>query len=56
VRREDVVAKDSRAVGGLGGSVWFVGWLFTWAFAKLVWWQIILSVVIWPYYLGLAAR
>ena len=44
------------ATGGLVGSLWFIGWLFTWAFAHLVWWQIIVSIVIWPYYLGVAAR
>ena len=41
---------------GAGGAIWFIGWLFTIAFAKLVWWQIILGIVIWPYYLGLAVR
>ena len=44
------------ATGGLGGMVWFGGWLFTMAFAHLVWWQAILGLVIWPYYLGLAFR
>jgi hypothetical protein len=53
---EDVVTKNAGAAGGIGGSIWFIGWLFTWAFAQLVWWQIILSIVIWPYYLGVAAR
>jgi hypothetical protein len=38
------------------GMFWFIGWLFTIAFAKLIWWQAIVSLVIWPYYLGLAAR
>jgi hypothetical protein len=38
------------------GAIWFIGWLFTLAFAKLIWWQAILSIVVWPYYLGLAAR
>ncbi len=41
---------------GLIGIIWFIGWLFTIAFAKLIWWQAILGLVIWPYYLGLAAR
>ncbi len=40
---------------GVVGAIWFIGWLFTTAFAKLVWWEIILGLVIWPYYLGLAA-
>jgi len=40
----------------LAGALWFFGWLFTIAFAKLIWWQIILGIVIWPYYLGVALR
>jgi hypothetical protein len=39
-----------------GGGIWFIGWLFTLAFAKLLWWQAILGLVIWPYYLGSALR
>ena len=38
------------------GVFWFIGWLFTIAFAKLVWWQALLGVVVWPYFLGIAAR
>lgn len=38
------------------GVFWFIGWLFTIAFAKLVWWQALLGLVIWPYFLGLAVR
>lgn len=26
------------------------------AFARLVWWQALLGLVFWPYFLGLAAR
>jgi hypothetical protein len=40
---------------GLVGAIWYIGWLFTIALAKLVWWQILLALVVWPYYLGLAA-
>ena len=40
---------------GLGGMLWFIGWLFTIGFANLVWWKILLGIVIWPYYLGAAA-
>jgi len=40
----------------LGGMLWFAGWLFTIAFAHLAWWQSILGIVIWPYYLGVIAR
>ena len=42
--------------GSLVGSIWFGGWLFTVAFAKLVWWQGIVGLVIWPYYLGQTLR
>lgn len=38
------------------GIFWFIGWLFTIAFAKLIWWQALLALVVWPYFLGLAAR
>jgi hypothetical protein len=38
------------------GMFWFAGWLFTLAYAKLLWWQAILALVIWPYYLGLRLR
>ena len=38
------------------GIFWLIGWLFTIAFAKLVWWQAIIGIFLWPYYLGLAAR
>ncbi len=38
------------------GPIWFIGWLFTIAFAKLIWWQAILGLIIWPYYLGLAVK
>jgi len=41
---------------GVGGILWFIGWLFTIAFAKLIWWQAILGIVVWPYYLGLALK
>ncbi|MCX5991129.1 MAG: hypothetical protein NTZ04_02175 [Chloroflexi bacterium] len=38
----------------LAGAFWFAGWLFTIAFANLVWSKIILGLVVWPYYLGKA--
>ena len=41
---------------GLTGGIWFMGWLFTIAYANLVWWKIILGIVIWPYYLGMAVK
>jgi hypothetical protein len=42
--------------GTLIGPIWFIGWMFTLAFANLTGWQILLALVVWPYYLGLAAR
>jgi hypothetical protein len=38
--------------GGFFGAFWFAGWLFTGAFANLVWWKWILGIVVWPFYLG----
>jgi len=38
----------------LAGTIWFIGWLFAIGFCKLVWWQIILGIVIWPFFLGSA--
>ena len=40
--------------GAAGGVIWFIGWLFTIGYANLVWWKIILGIVVWPYYLGVA--
>lgn len=37
----------------MSGSVWFAGWLFTIGFLKLAFWQGLLALIIWPYYLGL---
>jgi hypothetical protein len=48
--------RDGRAVGGIVGGIWFIGWLFTIAFANLIWWKIIVGIVVWPYFLGLAVR
>jgi hypothetical protein len=38
------------------GIIWFIGWLFTIAFAKLSFWMAVLGIIIWPYYLGVAVR
>jgi hypothetical protein len=40
----------------LAGAFWFAGWLFTIAFANLVWWKIILGIVVWPLFLGFYLR
>lgn len=36
----------------LGGGAWFAAWLFTIGYLKLTFWQGVLAVIIWPYYLG----
>jgi hypothetical protein len=38
------------------GMFWAMGWLFTLAFAQLGFWQAVLGIIIWPYYLGVAVR
>jgi hypothetical protein len=54
------MAQENKRRGGAGsalaGTIWFIGFLFTIGFAKLVWWQILFGIVIWPYYLGVALR
>ncbi|MFC1969781.1 hypothetical protein ACFLVV_01010 [Chloroflexota bacterium] len=38
----------------LAGAIWFIGWLFTIGYAGLVWWKILLGLIVWPYFLGVA--
>ncbi|MGB2982357.1 MAG: hypothetical protein WBC63_00675 [Candidatus Bipolaricaulia bacterium] len=40
----------------LSCALWLGGWLFTLGFTQLVWWQAILGLVIWPYYLAVYLR
>jgi hypothetical protein len=47
--------KGGGAPASAAGIIWFIGWLFTIGYANLVWWKILLAIVIWPYYLGVAA-
>ena len=42
--------------GSTAGAFWTAGWIFTVAFAKLIWWKALLALIIWPWYLGLAVR
>jgi hypothetical protein len=35
-----------------GGTVWFIGWLFTIGLADLGFWKGLLGLVVWPYFLG----
>lgn len=39
-----------------GGSFWFVGWLFTIGFVNLPFWDCVLAIVVWPYFLGQSLR
>lgn len=36
----------------VGGLIWIAGWLFTIGFLKLAFWNGVLAVVLWPYYVG----
>lgn len=36
------------------GLLWLAAWLFTIGFLGLSFWQGVLAVLIWPYYLGVA--
>lgn len=38
------------------GVVWFIGWLFTIGFLRLAFWNAVLAIIIWPYYLGVFFR
>jgi hypothetical protein len=53
---EEKRSRNMKNSGGFAGAVWFAGWLFTIAYANLVWWKIILGIVVWPYYLGVFMR
>jgi len=57
-RRSDMAQERKRGSppAAAAGAFWFMGWLFTIAFANLVWWKIILGIVVWPYFLGLYIR
>jgi hypothetical protein len=34
------------------GLIWVAGWLFAIGYLKLAFWQGVLAIVLWPYYLG----
>lgn len=34
------------------GGLWVMAWLFTIGFLKLSFWQGVLAIIAWPYYLG----
>lgn len=38
------------------GMLWFAAWLFTIGLAKLSFWNAVLALVIWPYFIGVLVR
>lgn len=36
----------------LSGGFWIAAWIFTIGFLKLSFWQGVLAIAIWPYFLG----
>lgn len=34
------------------GALWAIGWLFTIGYLKLSFWEGVLGLILWPYYLG----
>ena len=45
-------SSNQNTSSAFAGMFWFAGWLFTLAFAKLIWWKALLALILWPYYLG----
>jgi hypothetical protein len=37
---------------GSFGIIWIIGWLFTLGFLKLTFWNGVLAILVWPYYIG----
>jgi hypothetical protein len=35
-----------------GGLLWAVGWLFSIGYLNLSFWQGVLALIVWPYYIG----
>ena len=52
----EIKTRNIKIESGLVGALWCIGWMFTLAFAKLIWWQALLAIIVWPYYLGVAVR
>ena len=46
--------KNPAESASIAGPIWYIGWLFTLAFAKLSFWKAVLALIIRPYYLGSA--
>jgi hypothetical protein len=50
-RRPDRIRIEQHSAIGL---LWVAGWLFSIGYLKLAFWQGVLALFIWPYYLGTA--
>ncbi len=35
-----------------GGIFWIMGWLFSIGFLDLTFWNAVLGIILWPYYIG----
>lgn len=53
-RKEKKDKRGHTENASLVGPVWYIGWLFTVAFAKLSLLRAFFALVLWPYYLGSA--
>ena len=53
-KREEKMKCNHAHAGGLG-CLWIAGWLFTVGLLKLAFWKAVLALVVWAYYLGVAA-
>lgn len=49
---DEIIIIENSVVSG----IWFIAWLFTIGFLKLSFWQGVLAIIIWPYYLGVTTR
>jgi hypothetical protein len=51
-KTEGITMSRKVEVAGIMGPVWFIGWLFSLGFLKLSFFQGLLALIIWPYYIG----
>ncbi len=53
-KKEKTEKRGHTENASLVGPVWYIGWLFTVAFANLGFLKAFFALVLWPYYLGSA--
>lgn len=44
--------KKINVTSNSGGIFWVMGWLFTIGFLQLPFWNVVLGIILWPYYIG----